>query len=1270
MNQPIYTWSGNTGPYQGPIDPFNRPQMTAGYMGPRYTGPFNFESQGGLGQLMQLLPLFFSATGNSEIFGQFNPQQNPFDQMQAAAFFTGQQTAAATAAQQDTAAIHRLLGGIQQAVTGRPLTEQQQARNFRLAGGAADMLPMMIQFLGPDLVDRLHGSRGSATVFAQTMHQTLRTAMDPITGTIGYSGRSAGGISSAIFDDLFGTAADVGALRGLSAGQAGMLAEEMQVRGMLGRPLGSLGLSERLARIPRTLSREATDRMARQLPEIQEIMAAGDNPTETQLNAAAAKIRETHRKLLTPGVSDDVLRQLPGVDALLGKSDAASFREALLNLPRELSDAQVTEMLQRSPGVTPEQLRKTHRQLRGVNTDIDMEALQEMPGAETLIQHGDAQRITSRIKGMAGAVQAMREIFGDMGNPNAPMRQLINGLDMLTQGGLATMAPADVEQLVRKTHNLAKQTGIGMEGMMALTGQTANLTDQLGLDRSFAVRLTHQSAAFGAAAGDVLDLSTPTWGARTKEQLILGDAQLRAHAAASPLANQLNMLMKLSDTGVLNPAAGTETEALIAAIKAGEMTFGPNNRSIAVTSSRLREMLQEDAGLSKTMTMSMLMDRQGNQEYAAKYDTDRLTRRIQPQELARRMLRPTIGSRLGSMLRGNNADDALVQLGVLKDTNEFGVMMQEVAQGISEDTLAIGNSTRDAGEQRTILGRSARARLTEAIRRRMPNADEATVTAAVDAALQKTSPQELGMLLRSTTNAAAGNVPVFGSFQGMLDMSSNEVMEQAARRERKAAADGLIQSALSGMGGTDAVRRITDTLRDASPTTPTMDLVKKALGLLDITEIDANDPRGKVLAELLGVTKETMQLDTGSKEGYAEMQKRAAIAKGLTTGGEFATNALNTYGETLPASTRDALAYAVNAGGSSKFLSDLGYVMNAAVQQEDIEAINATTREVEKQRGKLTEKSKEAFDTHVPRLREFAKRLLQDTVSMEQLGQGGLGLTENLLSDTRELMSMAQREKKSVEELLTDPETKEEASALWERSQQHMQEITDRRSFRMVPGKGFDPRNMAREAMTYREKQSLAAAQAFMAQTDPQAQAEDVIDRLIAMTTPEQAARLRVADVKENMLKLVTTGNRSMGLHRAVSAREDLVKMAVEKGVYGEKVTRPEDLTAEQRQQAVPLLEKLSLTGADAADFARLKEAQKSLEGFGDASQTPSQIQLDAMKLIERVSPVVDASPDAQDKELAVTVKGTVKVNEDGTADLDLSGPGLWTQAMKFMGVQ
>src|SRR5690606_42097501 len=80
-----------------------------------------------------------------------------------------------------------------------------------------------------------------------------------------------------------------------------------------------------------------------------------------------------------------------------------------------------------SPGALPSlhsfPTRRSSDLLKDNTRILSDEDLRQLEGADQLISAADADRIQRRLENMAGAVKAMRDIFGDMGNPNAPMRE-------------------------------------------------------------------------------------------------------------------------------------------------------------------------------------------------------------------------------------------------------------------------------------------------------------------------------------------------------------------------------------------------------------------------------------------------------------------------------------------------------------------------------------------------------------------------------------------------------------------------------------------------------------------------------------------------------------------------------------------------------------------------------------------------------------------------------------------------------------------------------
>src|SRR5476649_2789474 len=72
------------------------------------------------------------------------------------------------------------------------------------------------------------------------------------------------------------------------------------------------------------------------------------------------------------------------------------------------------------------------------------------------------------LKSYTAAIAAVRDLFGDNGRPNAPMRELIAGLEALTAGAVGQIDPGRLNGLVRNTYNLAKQTGIPLNNLMMM----------------------------------------------------------------------------------------------------------------------------------------------------------------------------------------------------------------------------------------------------------------------------------------------------------------------------------------------------------------------------------------------------------------------------------------------------------------------------------------------------------------------------------------------------------------------------------------------------------------------------------------------------------------------------------------------------------------------------------------------------------------------------------------------------------------------------------
>jgi hypothetical protein len=248
------------------------------------------------------------------------------------------------------------------------------------------------------------------------------------------------------------------------------------------------------------------------------------------------------------------------------------------------------------------------------------------------ITRAQADRISSRLKNLVGAVSAMRDIFGDMGKADAPMVELINGLQALTQGGLATMQPATLEKVVRSTQQLGRMAGMSMEGMMQFMSRGAGLSDQMGLDRSYSIFASQGAVAFATAFGSSGGASTPGWRALDKDSMMALDQNLRLNAARSDMASQFNASLRIADElGVGNPKfAGSEFAAMAEALRKGDFSyeFGNQKRSVAMSFDKWAD-LAASAGIDRNVAYNLRTYSAANQEYGSRYNTGDLVRLLQ-----------------------------------------------------------------------------------------------------------------------------------------------------------------------------------------------------------------------------------------------------------------------------------------------------------------------------------------------------------------------------------------------------------------------------------------------------------------------------------------------------------------------------------------------------------------------------------------------------------------------------------------------------------------
>jgi hypothetical protein len=583
---------------------------------------------------------------------------------------------------------------------------------------------------------------------------------------------------------------------------------------------------------------------------------------------AGALAAEVGRRLVGPGGDPTAFRGLSqGQVGLLYEelqarglvgAAAAAPPAAAIAADRGLVERALSASLSTNPGLVRRlvdaQARRGDRAIGGLLEHEQVAALaanpqsalaaveairRESPAGEAeLLRDADARRISKRLKSLSGAVQAMKDIFGDAGHPDAPMQQVVQKLDDLTQGGLAAMDPARLERLVRLTQATARNTGLGIDAVTGLAAQIAGTSDAIGLSRRFALPLAVSAGQFGRAWGDAPQAGTPSFFDMTQERATLLDAQLRARASASGLANQLGVVARIDDiTRLRGPA-----RALADAIKAGRTTFGPNNRSVFLSEAEFRATMRA-SGVDEATLQQFSTQRGANQEAIEKYG-------------------------LGDLVR-DNAQAA--------DIRGF------LAQSQRGSFAALGLNDRQAA--RAAQAATATLMTMDEQARRDAGKRDAAVAAAVRRALGGARGISEDQLRRAAEsgfgafNEFVRRDPRLQGYETGLNAIEMQDPRQAQRRRRveeEARASAEIHSALAGVGQAGVVQRLADVLRDPN-VKGFGDVAAQALGGVKPDQVRA------AIAGLKGLSDQEL-----AKRGIRDRKVLDAMAAGVLAQAEAA----------------------------------------------------------------------------------------------------------------------------------------------------------------------------------------------------------------------------------------------------------------------------------------------------------------------------------------------------------------------------------------------
>lgn len=208
---------------------------------------------------------------------------------------------------------------------------------------------------------------------------------------------------------------------------------------------------------------------------------------------------------------------------------------------------------------------------KAIQDNAPLEEIEELAGGADTIRRIDASRVANSLKGYSEAVGAVRQIFGDNGMGNAPMGQLIAALEALTQNSMSAMAPAKIENLMRRTQMASREGGVSLEALMGLSARTGALAQQRGLTPEIAAFTNVTAMEYASSMRDNGGFR-PGFGRMDADKAMLFLAEAGLNAEDSNVGRQLGALERIVQSGG-DTYKTSDAAKMLEAVKRGDTSF-------------------------------------------------------------------------------------------------------------------------------------------------------------------------------------------------------------------------------------------------------------------------------------------------------------------------------------------------------------------------------------------------------------------------------------------------------------------------------------------------------------------------------------------------------------------------------------------------------------------------------------------------------------------------------------------------------------------------
>ena len=500
---------------------------------------------------------------------------------------------------------------------------------------------------------------------------------------------------------------------------------------------------------------------------------------------------------------------------------------------------------------------------RGLDATSDFsqlsgEELKELRGLDSVqgqMRKIDTQRISQTLKGYAEAIAAVKDIFGDMGQPNTPMSELLKNLDAMTQGGVGRIDPSTLARIARTGYETAKQSGVSMDTYGMLQQHAAARASQYGLDPIVGTLVNQQSVLFNSTYRANGWGQTPAWGRYNADQLLQADSNLRNSAAASEHSRRAATLLRLRET-VGGFAEGSEVEKIAQAALAGDMPE-MTNADFAKLLQTARGRAGEDLHVSEGQAYRMLDQHHENQEFLVKNEQIVNDSRKKQARDYRRFMSQNYSGAIADSLRSAGVSQGDAQSAA-----------SQIADSVAAEVAQIDPSVFANNEERT-------KKIAEIMQKHLSGTAAGRQLEASGEMTAGFTRQMAGAAYSRNNQAIRGGklAADYGDAQNAHVLNHPELFESYERQQQQVQLDSRVAASLTSLGQDSALRRVIGELQGTDNNADLQSIIAKGLGTVASEEVQA-----LLSPELLKIREQLKDLDSSREDLAAETDPNARAA--------------------------------------------------------------------------------------------------------------------------------------------------------------------------------------------------------------------------------------------------------------------------------------------------------------------------------------------------------------------------------------------------------